>query len=109
MAVVRWNSDVSLVTVCTYAAAMHYLEPSRCHVEEGVTNQRKQCGASNPPLPFYQPLSTAQVCGLACSSLTLLPFEVNSPTHLGSWIFTTLHRQFNKYTSSYVCRLSNTR
>lgn len=35
----RWNSDVSLVTVCTHAAAMHYLEPSRCHVEEGVTNQ----------------------------------------------------------------------
>lgn len=49
-------------------------------MEEGVTNQLSQCGAGNPPLPFYHPWSAAQVCGRACSSLTLLPFEANSTT-----------------------------
>lgn len=48
-------------------------------MEEGVTNQLDQCGASNPPLPYCQPLSTAPVCGRTCSSLTWLPCEANSP------------------------------
>lgn len=54
---------------------------SRCHVEEGVTSQLNQCGASYPPLPFYHPLSVAQVCRRACSLLTLLTSEGELPNH----------------------------